>query len=323
MSGKMCYSEFEMNNTVKKTIEYLCVITTIFFMVLASDLLGEKEIIFPEIAALSIGCFLAPKLNWKTSYARMIICIEICALAGVCIVALTAFPLWIQVSLAFIIGQLVFMLSHTSLAPMISAIVLPVLLQSKSLVYPAAALLLTAFIVAIRLVLEKASLKEKNEFTPMPSPTKADWCAFAFRTVFVAVLACICLKFGLKFLIAPPLLVAFTELCRADCPAAKCKPRVILLVSLCALSGAAVRFILVMKCGLSPAVASLPIGILIVALVKSFGLYFPPAGAMAVLALLIPDSAVLLYPVQVILGITILAFSADIWVKRLKQQPAR
>ena len=178
------------------------------------------------------------------------------------------------------------------------------------------------FIVAIRLVLEKTSVKEKNEFTPMPSPVKADWRAFVFRTVFVAMLACLCLSFGFKFLIAPPLLVAFTELCRADCPAAKRKPQVISLVSLCALAGAAVRFILVMKWGLSPAVASLPIGVLIVIIVKNFGLYFPPAGAMAVLALLIPDNAVLLSPVEVILGITILAFAADIWSKRLKKQLA-
>ena len=310
------------NDKAKKTIEYLCIVATIFLMVLASDLLGEKEIIFPEIAALSIGCFLAPNLNWKTSYARMIICIEICAVAGVCIVALTALPLWIQVSLAFIIGQLIFMLSRTSLAPMISAIVLPVLLQTKSLVYPIATLLLTMFIVTVRLILEKTSVKEKNEFLPMPSTEKADWCAFAFRTVFVAILACICLKLGLKFMIAPPLLVAFTELCRPDCPAAKRKPQIVLLVSLCALAGAAMRLILVMKCGLSPAVAALPIGILIVILVKSFGLYFPPAGAMAVLALLIPDDTVLLYPVEVILGITILSFAADIWVKRLERQRA-
>ena len=308
------------NKNAKKTIEYLCVTAAIFSMVLASELLGEKEIIFPEIAALSIGCFLSPKLNWKTSYLRMIICIEICAVAGVCIVTFTELPLWIQVSLAFIIGQLVLMLSRTSLAPMISAIVLPVLLQTKGFVYPIAALLLTAFIVSIRLILEKASVKEKNEFTPTPSPSKVDWRTFAFRTIFVALLAYICLKPGFKFLIAPPLLVAFTEQCKVGCPAAKRKPQLILLVSLCALAGAAMRFILVMKCGLSPAVASLPISILIIILVKSFGLYFPPAGAMAVLALLIPDSAVLLYPVQVALGITILAFAADMWTKRLERQ---
>ncbi len=299
----------------KRTIEYLCVVAVIFFMTLAADLIGEKEIIFPEIAALSIGCFLAPNLNWRTSYVRMIVCIEICAAAGVGIVVLTSLPLWVQVSLAFVIGQVVFILSRTSLAPMISAIVLPVLLQTKSPVYLIATLALTVCVVAIRLLLEISSIKEKNEFIPVPAPIAADRRAFVFRTIFVAVLAYICLKLGLKFIIAPPLLVAFTELSKTDCPAAKCKPKVVLLVSLCAFAGAAMRFILVMKCALSPAVAALAIGILVIILVRSFGLYFPPAGAMAVLALLIPDSAVLPYTAEVALGITILAIAADIWVR--------
>lgn len=119
----------------------------------------------------------------------------------------------------------------------------------------------------------------------------------------------------MKFIIAPPLLVAFTELSKADCPASKCKPKVVFLVSLCAFAGAAMRFILVMKCALSPAVAAVAIGILAIILVRSFRLYFPPAGAMSVLALLIPDSAVLPYTAEVALGITILTLAADIWVK--------
>lgn len=304
-----------MNEKEKKSIKYLCVVAIVFVMVLASDLLDEREIIFPEIAALSIGCFLAPKLNWQTSYARMIICIEVCAAMGMGIVALIPLPLWIQVSFAFAIGQIVFMLSHTSLAPMISAIVLPVLLQTRSPVYLIATLVLTVLVVAIRILLERASIMEKNTFSPCPSPVKADWAAFAFRTVCVVVLACTCLRFDGRFCIAPPLLVAFTELSKVGHPAGKNKPKAVLLVSLCALTGAAMRFTIVMKCGFPPAVAALVISVLIIFLVECVGLYFPPAGAMGVLALLIPDSAVLPYTIEVVLGITVLALTADVWVK--------
>ncbi|MBQ0037904.1 MAG: hypothetical protein KBS74_04445 [Clostridiales bacterium] len=304
-----------INEKSKRLIKYLCVVAVIFVMVRASDLLDEKEIIFPEIAALSIGCFLAPKLNWQTSYARMIICIEICAAMGMCIVVLIPLPLWIQVALAFAIGQIVFMLSHTSLAPMISAIVLPVLLQTRSPVYLVATLLLTVLVVAIRILLERVSIMEKNTFSPLPAPVKADWGAFAYRTVCVAILACICLRFEGKFFIAPPLLVAFTELSKVGHPAGKNKPKAILLVSLCALAGAAMRFTLVMKCGFSPTVAALAISVLIIILVECVGLYFPPAGAIGVLALLIPDSAVLPYTIEVVLGIMALALTADVWVK--------
>ncbi len=304
-----------INEKSKRLIKYLCVIAVILVMVLASDLLDEKEIIFPEIAALSIGCFLAPKLNWQTSYVRMIIYIEVCAAMGMCIVVLIPLPLWIQVSLAFAVGQIVFMLSHTSLAPMISAIVLPVLLQTRSPVYLVATLLLTGLVVAIRILLERVSIMEKNTFSPLPAPVKTDWGAFAFRTVCVAILACICLRFDGKFFVAPPLLVAFTELSKVGHPAGKNKLKAVLLVSLCALAGAAMRFTLVMKCGFSPAIAALAIGVLIIILVECVGPYFPPAGAMGVLALLIPDSAVPPYTIEVVLGITVLALTADVWVK--------
>lgn len=309
----------QLSGKTKKLIEYFSVIAAVFLVVLASELLGEKEIIFPEIAALSIGCYLSPKLCWKTSYIRMIVCIEICAVIGVCISAFIPLPLWLQVSLAFVIGQLVFMFSGTSLAPMISAIVLPVLMQTASIVYPVATLILTSYIALKRLALEKAQVKEPNVYEPAATPEKTDWLAFIFRSCLVTVLTFFCVKLNTKFCIAPPLLVAFTELCKPDCPAPKRKPAVILLVALCAVIGAAARFAIVMKCGLPYTLAAIVIGVLIVVLVKTFKLYFPPAGAMAVLALLIPDEAVLTYPIQVCIGISVFVLAAAFWVKRTRK----
>ena len=306
---------------VKKAAEWMeriAFLTAILVMMLAAELCGEREIIFPEIAALSIGCFLSPKLCWKTNYTKMIFFIELCAVLGVIIVVCTNIPLWMQVSLAYGLGQLVYILSGTSLAPMISAIVLPVLMQTRSIVYPVAALLLLLLLVALRLVLEKLRVKEVNLYEPTLPPARSDWMAFLFRTGLVAVLAYFCVKYQVKFCIAPPLLVAFTELCRMDCPAGDKKLRVFLLVSLCAGAGAAARGVFVMKCGISTVAVSLVIGVAVILLVKIFHLYFPPAGAMAVLALLIPDEAVSMYPLQVAAGMLILLFAATIWVKMQK-----
>lgn len=36
-------------------------------MVGVSELLGEKEIIFPEITALTVGAIAAPKHSWKVA----------------------------------------------------------------------------------------------------------------------------------------------------------------------------------------------------------------------------------------------------------------
>lgn len=300
----------------KNIIESACVVAAITLMVLASELFGEREIIFPEIAALSIGCFLPKRLVWKTDYLRMIICIEVCAILGVCIVCFVPIPLWLQIALAFAVGQIVFMLSGTSLAPMISAIVLPVMLQTRGLIYPVAALILTAFIAAIRIALEKCAVKECNDYRPAPKPQATDWLAFIYRTALVLIFSFLCVRMNSKFSIAPPLLVAFTELCKPDCPAGKKKPQVVLLVSLCAAIGAMARFVLVMNLGFSYTAAAMVIGILIVVLIRAFKLYFPPAGAMAVLALLIPDNAVLMYPLEVCGGIIVLALCAELWVKK-------
>lgn len=299
----------------KNIIESASVVAAITLMVLASELLGEREIIFPEIAALSIGCFLPQRLAWKTDYLRMIACIEICAILGVCIVCFVPLPLRLQIALAFAVGQIVFMFSQTSLAPMISAIVLPVMLQTRGFVYPLAALILTAYIAAKRIVLEKYSVKEHNDYQAVKKPQKADWLAFIYRTALVFALSYACVRINSKFSIAPPLLVAFTELCRPDCPAGKRKVQAVLLITLCALVGAGARLVLVMKLGLAYTAAAIVIGILIVVLLRAFKLYFPPAGAMAVLALLIPDEAVLMYPIEVCGGIVLLTLCAELWIK--------
>ena len=48
-------------------------------------------------------------------------------------------------------------------------------------------------------------------------------------------------------------------------------------------------------------------------LVKIFALPFPPAAAMAILALLIPETAVKFYPLQVAAGISVLTMLALGW----------
>ncbi|MBR1721610.1 MAG: hypothetical protein IJ727_03865, partial [Treponema sp.] len=133
-------------------------------MVFASEVTGEKEIIFPELAALAVGCFLTPRLVWKTSYLKIISSISLCALLGLGIVCFLPVPLWSQFLLAFALGQLIFFLSKTTFAPMISAISLPVLIQTKSPVYVLSAFLLTFLVILLSLFLEKKGKKAENKY---------------------------------------------------------------------------------------------------------------------------------------------------------------
>ena len=59
-------SRFDM----RKYIPALFTVLIIVAMVGTSELMHEKEVIFPEIAAIAVGAMLAPKFTWNTSKLR-------------------------------------------------------------------------------------------------------------------------------------------------------------------------------------------------------------------------------------------------------------
>ena len=102
----------------------------------------------------------------------MIVFITLCAICGVLIVCFIPAPLWIQMLIAYAVSQVIFLLSKTTMAPMISAIVLPVMLQTRSIIYIISAFLLTIFVVIIRWVMEKKGLKLSVVYRPVDSLNK-------------------------------------------------------------------------------------------------------------------------------------------------------
>ena len=113
---------------MKKIIPIGMAMVIVTLMTAAACLLGNKEIIFPEIAAIAVGGLIAPKMVWNTNKRRILFFITLCAVLGVGIVRYVPLPLWMQMAMAFFISQIIFIYSGTSFAPMISAIVLPVML---------------------------------------------------------------------------------------------------------------------------------------------------------------------------------------------------
>lgn len=61
-------------------------------MIGVSELLGEKEIIFPEITALTVGAIAAPKQSWRVSRVRMVLLIAVCSVLGILIVRYSPLP---------------------------------------------------------------------------------------------------------------------------------------------------------------------------------------------------------------------------------------
>ena len=59
---------------------------TATLMVVLATLLGEREVIFPEITAIAVGMLCAPAPVWTTSRPRLLLTITACAGAGIGIV---------------------------------------------------------------------------------------------------------------------------------------------------------------------------------------------------------------------------------------------
>ena len=285
----------------QRTVIYSMVLLIVVIMVGASELLHQKEIIFPEITAIAVGAFMAPGLSWKTSRIRILIFIMICALAGVGIVLFVPGAVWFRVTLAYGIAEVIYLLSGTSFAPMISAIALPVLLGTESPIYPMAAFLLTVLILGCHVLLEKGRIKEPIDFTPV-KPQKGDWADAGIRLGLVLITAFAAIKIGWRFMIAPPLLVAFTEFSKKESGARKIPAKAVAAITFCALIGAGCRYLIVMEFHLPLTLAALVAAIGMILILTGLKTFIPPAGALCILPMLIPEEAVIGYPVQIFAG---------------------
>lgn len=128
-----------MLSVKRNWLNYIFTIAVIVLMTGIAEYCREPEIIFPEIAALAAGALSAPEQIWRVNRSRMFCYIAVCSILGVIVVRYLPFGYWGQMVSAFSAGQMIFLCSKTTFAPMISAAVLPVLLQTDTWIYPVSA----------------------------------------------------------------------------------------------------------------------------------------------------------------------------------------
>lgn len=269
-------------------------------MVAASELLHDKEVIFPEITAVAIGALAAPKQSWNVSRLRLLLTITAAAIIGVGLVFVPIPPI-IKVPLAMVCAVACVTASKTEFLPAVSACVLPVLLGTKSPVYIGSVVVMTSLILLAQLILEKCGLREKSVFTPVQS----DKQLFALRIRQIAAASVICMIPLLTkeiFFIAPPLIVAFFEMSKPNSKLLERSPQAASLIILASVSGVLSRFVLTEKLGLPLAVSAAVSCAVILAAVCRMKLYFPPCGAIATLPFIIPEGALLRFPFEIAAG---------------------
>jgi hypothetical protein len=293
-------ARMRQKNTRPAPVPAILTVLIIAAMTALSVTVGDREVIFPEIAALALGYLCAPKRPWQVNSARMFFLISGSAVLGylmsVCLPGSQVF----RITAAYLIAQLIFLWSGTSLAPLVSAVVLPVLLRTDAISYVISAVCMTITVIAAHNFLVRYGFRKEEPYTPVPRPGKHEYLRMAVRTALVALIAVPALHFGVPFLIAPPLLVAFTELSEHWTPASPLSPaKVIGLLIACAAVGVGARYLIGMRGGYFLALAALIAAVLLMFIVYRLGIFLPPAGAVTVLAMLIPEEAVTFYVAEI------------------------
>lgn len=291
-----------MKKFIKNTIPYITTLLLVGLMVGVAELLNEKEIIFPEITALAVGYMVAQKRSWKVNGKRMLLLITICATVGVLIVRYSGLTLFPQMIIAFSFAQILFMFSGTTFAPFVSAIVLPVMMQTKSFIYPISAVVLTILVIGFHQLFLKMKIREDEEYIPVMLNSKDDIIDTALRIVCVAIVGFVAIYFDFKFVIAPPLLVAFTEFSRPRNKVRNKPIKTVLVITGCALVGSLSRYLFTIKLDLPLTISALIATLVMLLILTYTKMYMPPVGAITILSMIIPQSSVITYPLQIFIG---------------------
>ncbi|MCI5946744.1 MAG: hypothetical protein MRZ39_07625 [Oscillospiraceae bacterium] len=308
-----------MTKHIKNILPAALTVLTVMLMTAAAEFSGEKEILFPEIAAIAAGALIAPKFAWKTSKLRLFVLICIGSVLGLLISMFVPLALSVKLCIAFLAASLLFQFSGTTFAPVISSVVLPVMLGTNSVIYPIAAAVLTFLILMERMLTEKLGIAEKSEFSPEPMPDKNALVRLAARWLIGSIAIVLAVGTGFGFAVAPPLLVAFTEFCRKDSAVRKKPVAITLLIAGCALVGAVCRSVFTLLGWKMFAAAGVTM-LIVCIIMKSAKLFVPPAAALSVLAFLIPEEAVITYPLQIAAGTVIFVLVGRIFGKMKSEQ---
>lgn len=283
-------------------------------MVGSAEILGEKEIIFPEITAVAMGALIAPVQSWNTSRARLFAAIVSAAVAGVCIVRFIPEILILRIAVGLLMAVGVITLSKTGFVPAISACILPILMGTKSPVYVISVAVMTALILISQKALECFGLHEKYGYRPIgPS---AELLKLRSKQVITVLIICILpAHFHEIFFIAPPLIVAFFELSGKGSKLMKRKHTAIALMAAAAFTGVTARFLISEKLGLALTLGAVLSSAVIFVLCRKTKLYFPPCCAISTLPFIIPQTAMIKFPFEVIAGYIVITIAAVIITK--------
>ena len=295
-------------------------------MVSIAEITGEREIIFPEVAALVVGSWVLEKQPWKVSKLGLVGLMTLCSIVGVFIVRYVNLGLTMEVLIGLVFTGLILKLSKTTLVPIISACILPIVLRTETWVYPISVFILTILIVSIKYFIEDYGVSEvreefKEEIAKLERNTslrKKEFIRLFKIFITVGILTYFSVKFNITLLIAPPLIVAFIELTNEHCKFRQRSKSLLFLFIVVAILGFIFRIGFNEYLGLPLWLCTIFLLISLFICLEIFNMYFPPVAAIAVLPMLLTSKQVMFYPFQIAIGCFIFITIAMIFFREEK-----
>lgn len=302
-----------MNTKVLKIIRierYIFGILLALLMVFVAEISGEKEIIFPEICALTIGAWISEQQPWKTNKRRIFSLMTVAAIFGVLVVKYVHLALIFQVCLCFAFTGFILTLCRTNFVPIISACILPVYLGTKSWIYPISVSVMALIIIIAQWAMEKLYIRPVNKFIPCEFNIKKQIIKWSKLLIVFGLLALLPFKAHQIYFLAPPLIVMFTELSNTQSPVRKKPVKIVFLMTFGAFIGCFLRIILNIYLNIPLSICTLFACIILFIALNKIKINFPPAGAILLIPMILDNDLLLRFPVEVFIGATVLSFAA-------------
>lgn len=279
-------------------------------MVGASEWLDQKEILFPEMAALVLGLWIIDKKIWKVSRSMLVILMTTCALFGIILVRYSPFPILVNIAISFTFTSICLIVTRTTLIPITSASMLPVILGTDSFVYPLSVFIMSILVVSGQWFMEKNKLRhvtipdmKKDRFKHNPK----HWGKLLFWLILIAAIP---VYTGKLYFIVPPLMVMFIEFSSSSSGFRNRPLEVYIVIIISAILGTFFQYYLHTKLGLPEIYTVLLLFLCLFLLFEIFKKPFAPAAAIALVPMILPQEKILAYPFQVAVGAGIFLFVA-------------
>jgi len=264
-------------------------------MAAVAEILSQREILFPETGALCIGLWMMPKAVWNVRSWQVPLYLTAAAVVGLLVNLGVPACFELRFALAFVLILLFLSLVRCNMYPAVSAAMLPVLMGTSSWIYPLSVLAISVLLAVGRRLLPHEPRTDYHPLSLMQAAGLTAALALLLAVTY-ALRPSVC-----NFLVVPPLVVTMIEFSNRRSGFRKRPWSIWLLLLSAAAIGSAAEWLLHRQLGLPMCLGTLLVSVAMLLLFRRFK-PFAPAMAVALVPMLLPNGALLWFPLTTALG---------------------